>query len=116
MQVYFGRKWDAPAFDDAREIMAPVGQACLFCEEKIEADDNGTMTNYVGPLGASAQPVHLECWLRQALGDVPHLEGRCLCSGGSDHDDRPYREASKAALEWVLAHGRGRFVDQCDGR
>lgn len=107
MQVYFGRRWDAPAFDDAIEIPTPVGQLCLWCGEPIEAGDNGSTMG--SPTGV--QPVHLECFLRSLLGDVPHLEGRCLCSGGGDHDERPYHEGSRAALEWLLSHRRGRFVD-----
>lgn len=128
--LYFGRHWDAPAFDDAVPVAAPVDRVCLLCSEPIGAEDSGTFfgatfgaddardgeagvppsPEVLAEMVARAQPVHLECWLRQGLGDVPHLEGRCSCAGGSEHDDRPYREGARATLDWLLAHGRGRFA------
>ena len=89
MEVFFGRRWDEP----------------------IAADDSGSMMAYANADGTGGvRPVHIECFLRSSLGDVPHLEHRCRCAGGSDHDDRPYRVGSRAALDWMLTHHYGRFV------
>lgn len=107
MTLYFGRLWDAPAFDDATEIPTPTGEDCGWCDEPIGPDDSGTMMSFPDGL----RPAHIECWLRSALGDVYHLRGECSCSGGDGHDERPYREASRASVQWMIEHRRGRFVD-----
>lgn len=117
---YYGRKWDAPFTDDAIEMdrafvemmLATDSEAtkCSFCQEKMTLDDDLFLTPYnVG---------HLECHIRPAMGDVQHLEGRCICSRGtggaetldSDHYDT-YRESAKATLQWLINHNRGRFHD-----
>jgi hypothetical protein len=107
IQTYYqGRKWDAPMTDDAIERDLS-GHTCVMCQESITADDNAIM---------NTQPWHLECSIRSGLGDVQHLERRCLCFRGtgneitheSDHHET-YRESAKAALQWVLDHNQGRF-------
>jgi hypothetical protein len=98
---YQGRLWDAPATDGA-QLMNLVGSQCGACRELIDEDDDAVLMGSV---------FHTECWLRSGLGDVAHLEERCLCFGGGDHDDEgTYREQSKRALDWVVAHGRGRWA------
>lgn len=110
---YYGRKWDAPVTDDAilmdeALVNALFPQPCDFCKEPVTAEDDIMLTP-----GICA---HTECELRAILGDVQHLEGRCLCSRGSgnevtyesDHYET-YREGAKAALQWLIDHKRGRF-------
>lgn len=93
---YQGRWWDAPFTDDA--VQADLsGRDCEYCREPITQDDDAVWQPYV--LG------HLECHLRSALGDVQHLEGRCICSGGPaerDNSNATYREEAKATLQWLL--------------
>lgn len=101
--LYQGRRWDAPATDFAIEA-ALAGKHCSMCDELISGEDDAVrMGSYF----------HTECWLRSGLGDVAHLEHRCLCYGGGDHDeDGTYREQSKRALEWLLAHRQGRWSER----
>jgi len=51
---------------------------------------------------------HDECWLRQLLGSVAHIERACSCFGGSaDEGDPPQmtrREAAQAAVIAFRAH------------
>ena len=81
MTQFFGRRADAPRWDDATEILTPVGELCLHCEEPIKLGDRGT----VMPVMASAEkcepridfrPAHLECDLR---GIMSHIMRECQC-------------------------------------
>lgn len=102
--VYFGTRWDAPAFAEAIEVDVPVGATCLFCTEQVEAGDSGTLTPYADGTGtAGVEAVHIECWLRSLLGCVAHLAGKCSCYGGSDHEGYT-REDARATMAWLLAH------------
>lgn len=103
MQVFFGERWDAPAFDDAKAIPVPVGEECLHCGEHIAVEDSGTMTGYVRADGAGGvAAIHLECFLRSALGSPAHLEGRCWCCTGEEPEDtRSYREQGRWVMDWV---------------
>lgn len=103
---YQGRKWDAPMTDGAVEVTYMTGKTCIGCEEKITAEDNAILNTWAN------QPHHLECYLRPGLGDVAHLEERCMCFGGEGHDDEgTYREQNQRALQWVIDHRQGRFHD-----
>jgi len=116
---YWGRKWDAPMTDDA--VLMPeelaeamfngeVVQNCGMCHERMCIEDDLFLT--------PSMSTHLECQLRIGLGDVQHLEKRCLCFLGygneityeTDHYET-YREGAQAALQWVLNHHQGRFHD-----
>lgn len=116
---YLGRKWNAPVTDDAvlmdKEMVAKLlPHPCNFCTEDMTVDDDLMWTPGI--------QAHLECEMRAILGDVQHLEGRCTCNPpfgrgpgneitlDSDHYDT-YREGAKAALQWLIDHGRGRFHD-----
>lgn len=106
---YQGRLWDAPAFDDAVEADL-VGQTCVMCPDPILAGEDACRT----PVG---QDYHLECWLRPVLGDVQHLERRCLCFRGRGNElvldsdtHATYRDSARATLQWLLDHQQGRFV------
>lgn len=106
---YQGRLWDAPATDNA--VLDPeyfVGHECTFCEEPIAPGDDALWMPHI--MG------HTECLIRSWLGDVQHLERRCLCFRGqgneitydSDHHLN-YREGAMVALHWLLDHKQGRF-------
>lgn len=99
--VYQGRKWDAPMTDDATE--GTVSGPCDLCTEPILPEDDALQLPFMR--------THLECNLRSGMGDVAHLEGRCFCYTGVPDDDEydSYRDSARAALEWLLAHKRGRF-------
>lgn len=103
---YFGRWWDAPAFDDAIERPTPVGETCPLCTEPIEPTDSGTWQPMTSAIG---QPVHIECWLRQGLGSPAHVERRCSCTGVPEpEDDRTWREQGREVIRLI---GRGHYLD-----
>jgi hypothetical protein len=41
LTVFFGKRWNAPIVDEARQEPTPVGAACYLCERAIRADDQG---------------------------------------------------------------------------
>lgn len=100
MSFYQGRRWDAPMADDA--VLADLtGQTCGMCQEPVVEGDDAM---------ALGSTFHTECLIRSTLGDVAHLEGRCLCFGGRDHDEEgTYREQSRRAMAWIIEHRRGRW-------
>lgn len=102
--IYQGRKWDAPFTDDAVE--GEITGFCDWCQEEIHSEDDAVQLPHM--------TMHLECHLRMALGDVNHLEGRCICSGGDPsqaHDETSLtlRQEAQASLQWLVDNYRGRF-------
>lgn len=93
------------AIEMSEELVdALLPQLCVLCNEPMTRDDDLLFT--------PGMCTHLECRLRIGLGDVAHLEGRCICSGAEarDTDDyETYRESAKATLQWLLDHDKGRF-------
>lgn len=98
---YFGRKWNAPAFDNAIEVEVPLGGLCLFCSDLIDSDDSGLMVDAILATGPHRAPVHIECHLRSILGPLAHLEQRCVCFGGVEHDP-PTRANAQAVMAWII--------------
>lgn len=91
---YFGRRYDAPAYDDSDQVETPVGATCVWCDEAIADDDDGW-------LNGVDQASHRECWLRAVIGGANHITGRCSCCGGDQDPDPPglsRREAARAAV------------------
>lgn len=102
--VFFGDRWGAPAFEDAVEVDVPVGAVCLMCTEGVAPTDSGTFTSYLAGAGeASLEAVHIECWLRSLVGCLSHLQHRCSCYGGSEHEGTT-REDARAVMEWLRTH------------
>lgn len=83
-------------------IEGSVIGVCDQCQGPIRPEDDAIQL--AGIKG------HLECEIRSIIGDVPHLEGQCSCYGGTEHDERPYREGAKAALQWLIDNGRGKWA------
>lgn len=94
---WFGTAWPAPGWpaavceDERMRVPVPVGEICLYCGEAVSPDDSGIMSGYVevlptGEWVSSIRPQHVECFVRAVMGPMAHLEGRCLCNGGTDHD------------------------------
>lgn len=106
MSVYFGPRWDSPAFEGCVQVPVPVGKPCLYCGVAIAEDDRGTLTGYLhsdGEFGSSA--THLGCHLRSVLGNVTHLSGGCRYIGDCTEaeDATPY-EQGRAVLEFLEAN------------
>jgi len=106
---YFGKWWDAPAFDDAVEKDRPVGEVCGLCEESIEEADSGTWQTFILDTGQEdpkyvyeERPEHIECWLRSGLGSPAHLRRECACYGHEEPaDDRSYREQGREVIRMI---------------
>lgn len=96
--LYQGRRWDAPMADDAQAADL-TGRHCNWCGQPITADDDAMMLGGAG---------HTECILRSVMGDVPHLEEKCICYGGHEVDvEGTYREQSQRAVDWLITHRLG---------
>lgn len=106
MMQWFGKAPWAPLCDDCPHVKTPVGQPCGRCDEPIAADDDGVLIPYVTRCDTVMQPLHYECNLRQTIGGLNHLLGRCTCCGGTSDPDPPHmtkRQAAKAAATfWTL--------------
>lgn len=108
---YFGRKWDAPAFEGAVEVPVPVGRECMLCHEQVTDGDSGTLEWVIeSSENASYRPVHIECFLRMMLGSPAHLTGECSCTTGAHHDDddRPWREQARETMQILIQERGGR--------
>lgn len=106
---WFGEPWGAggpaPVCDDpAERVETPVGVDCLWCDEPIEDGDSGIITPYVdAATNVHRAALHVECHLRQVIGGVNHIEGRCLCCGGREDPDPPGLTNREAAIAAVAA-------------
>lgn len=103
--MIFGGLWDAPICDDAIEVPAPVGLACLYCKEAIAKDDQGFMMLVMrAARESSLEPEHRNCHLRDVIGSVGHLRKQCSCYGGTEGDPEGMtkREAAEAAVKLYL--------------
>lgn len=106
--VYFGERWDAPQLDGlTRCVDPPVGVKCAHCAEPVAAEDRGLMrvASRVGadgePVG-SMEPIHLECDLRMALGNVYHHSGQCRYTGDChQHETGTWREQGQQLLAFI---------------
>lgn len=83
----FGPAWN-PNMADIPEVPAPVGEACGWCEEDIEAGQFGLLiplAEVIEPRVGLGQvrlvPYHYECNLRGVIGPVNHLKGLCPHGG-----------------------------------
>jgi len=111
MMRFFGRRYLAPMYNDAPEVHPPTGANCGWCEDRIEADDDGIVLDASPDIGfvirlsdgSLGLPYHRECFLRTLIGSVAHVEKRCSCYvDGSKESDPPgmaKREAAKLALK-----------------
>jgi hypothetical protein len=86
--------------DDSLRTPTPLGESCAWCEEPILQGEGGVWMLHWEPDGAVEKPWHQECSFRTVMGSKAHLEQRCTCYGGQDHDD-PNMTAREEAI-WVL--------------
>jgi len=99
---WFGERPWALLCRDCPRVPTPVGAACLHCGEPIVAGDDGVVQLCImHGRRPEWRPAHDECNLRAAIGGLAHIEGRCMCCGGTDPPDPPgmtRREAARAAV------------------
>lgn len=94
---WFGQSWGAPACEPGDRVETPVGRLCLWCQEPIAAGDQGFLIPHVDTT-ITLKPHHLECQIRSIVGGVNHIEGRCLCCGGTEDPDPPGLTRRQAAV------------------
>lgn len=103
LSAWFGKNWGSPMCDPAMHCPTPVGEPCLWCEERIAADDDGFLSAVIDSPGAALQlreaPYHLDCYIRNVVGGVNHLRGNCKCCGGTEPPDPPDLTKRQAATE-----------------
>lgn len=102
---WFGFQYDAPAWEVMDEIKTPVGSSCLHCGEEIAADDHG-VTMPAGNADGTwfMASIHVECWLRQTIGSLAHINRQCGCFTGDfrkpESDPKlTYREEAKMVFD-----------------
>ena len=99
---WFGKNWHAPICDQCPQGPVPVGETCNWCEEKIEAQDNGVVYSH-GPVA------HRNCFLRQINGSVAHVLKMCSCYvPGASEDDPPEltkRESANLVVDILREKG-----------
>ncbi len=96
----------SPAWLDAEEAPAPLGQPCARCEEPIAEGEHGWLIPHFDGFTSAftsaftSRPYHHACHIRGVIGSVGHLQGRCFCKGGTEEDppNMTKREAAEAAL------------------
>lgn len=121
--MWFGESWGAPMCEPDEHAPTPVGVLCFQCEEAVEEGDKGVLMRSgdeeiiarLDPDGVMRKvegevyvAAHIECHLRSVLGSVAHIEGRCSCHGGDEHDPPGLsrRDAARAACAaWERTHG-----------
>lgn len=59
--AFFGRRYDAPIYEDAPGVATPVGVKCVWCEQPFTVGDDGF--RYV-----SGEYTHRRCSLINLLG------------------------------------------------
>jgi hypothetical protein len=111
---FFGERWDTPYLDpqdyadgvthEVVQTPVPVGEPCYWCDEPFAEGDRGLLRAVLREAGGTWEPIHAECELRQLMGSVNHLEGRCRCNGV---EGTPYpgtgREEAHAVVAYVNA-------------
>lgn len=111
---WFGPPWpsgvcygdDGRLLEDMRKPF-PAGESCLHCGELLDeaAGDSGRAMPGLSAAGTGEiRHAHKECLLRMITGSLAHLERRCTCFGGTDHDGWSRADAL-AVWDWVQRHG-----------
>jgi hypothetical protein len=92
--AYFGEYWPSGVCDEGTQVPTPTGESCVFCEERIEHNHQGS---FIGSEHGLA-PVHKECSLRMVMGGIGHLQNHshwCV----EMHDPDGGRTRRQSALE-----------------
>lgn len=109
---WFGPEAFSHACDATEQSSVPL-TVCSWCDEPFVEDDSGYLIPYMAGDGTTEIAYHVECWQRQFIGSLAHVEGRCSCyvAGARETDppDLTLRQAAVAAVETFrrLAGGRG---------
>jgi hypothetical protein len=105
---WFGNKPFSRACKETEQVRVPVGESCFHCTEPIEDHDFGYVVPLVSREYDSLTPAqatyHYACFLRQTIGSLGHVLGRCTCSnstgeGLGDPEGMTPRQAAEAAVK-----------------
>lgn len=100
---------------DTPHAATPTDASCAWCEEPIASSDYGYLIPHVDGVHNPDAPTseidvrelayHGECWQRQLIGSVGHIEQRCSCYGGTEEDPPGLskRDAATAAVKAFAA-------------
>lgn len=102
--LFFGQYW-APVCTE--HVDTPVGEECLYCDEIIVEDDQGTITTCItedsdnpGKLINEVRPIHKECSFRDVMGGWGHQQDHVYwCKKMRDPDGGKSKRES-AILVW----------------
>lgn len=71
MTDWFGKRHDAPVYDEGAEVPVPVGMACWYCGARIKADDDGFQLPAITEVGEiTPANYHRNCLLFLVLGPI----------------------------------------------
>lgn len=100
---YFGKRHDAPIYDEVEAAATPIGEACGHCGEPIAAGDDGWLIPFAGEGERREIAEHRACFMRGIFGSVAHQQKRCSCYGGAGEDDHTLtrRQAAEAAVAYA---------------
>lgn len=112
MTLWWGEPWPADwrengrapiCEDDMAHMATPVGEPCLWCEERITDGDQGVMMSYYNGKSSGLKALHIECEMRSVLGGPAHFQKLCICCGGNE-EDPDLGMTRRAAAQWVWKH------------
>lgn len=82
---------------------ADVRAACRFCEEPVLEGEQDPHFR--------SDPMHRECGARSVLGSVAHLQRRCPCWGGDDHEGDPIGVTRRRAAQLALEEAQRQYAE-----
>lgn len=107
--------WSYICYDEAGRLIEemrkpfPAGEKCLHCDEMFDeaAGDSGQAFPCHTTEGSSIRHAHKECSMRNVVGPLAHLHGRCVCQGGpsTETPGMTLRQEALAVWTWVQQHG-----------
>lgn len=106
---FFGEPWPSGVCAGGVQVETPVGYPCKLCSHAVIDGDQGW---YIGAVEliedkpmATQGPAHRECVLRSTMGGPLHLQKRCSCYGGANHDSgMTFREEALWVWEYVTSN------------
>jgi hypothetical protein len=106
---WFGEPWPSGVcYDEDGRLLTemrkdfPEGETCPWCEEVFQPGDQGQAMPFGGAVsGVTIRHQHKECLLRQVVGSLAHLEGRCSCYGGSAIRPEDWTRRDEALAVWA---------------
>lgn len=106
MMKWFGPPGGAAFEQDCPHVSAPADGTCAWCGEAVDEQAGGVLLPLVTEEGPRELAYHHDCHLRQVIGGLNHVLGRCLCCGGAEEPDPKWLSLRQSATEAVAAWQR----------